>query len=178
MKLIPAAEVSSNVFRVVDVREYPEFAAASIVHAEFAPLGTLQALLNRWSKDDALVFVCKSGRRATIAAMSAERRGFSNVHVLTGGMDAWQSAGLPVVSSACAPWSLERQVRIGAGSIVLASALSGLLLSPWFFALTLFVGAGLVFAGATDLCLMGTVLGKMPWNRVCGDDQGKRQVRA
>lgn len=177
MKLIRAGEVSSKIFHVVDVREYPECAAGSIANAELLPLGTVEAGLKRWSKDDALILVCKSGKRATMAAGLAERGGFSDVHVLMGGMDAWRSAGLPVARSTRSPWSLKRKVRIVAGLIVLASALSGLLLSPWFFSLTLFAGAGLVVAGVTDLCLMATVLGRMPWNRADESNHGKREVR-
>jgi predicted branched-subunit amino acid permease len=59
---------------------------------------------------------------------------------------------------------LERQVRIAAGSLVLLGAVLGWLVQPGFFALSAFVGAGLVFAGITDFCGMGIVLSKMPWN--------------
>ena len=61
--------------------------------------------------------------------------------------------------------SLERQVRIGAGSLVLLGVLLGWLVHPAFFGLSAFVGAGLVFAGVTDWCGMGLLLAKMPWNR-------------
>jgi hypothetical protein len=60
--------------------------------------------------------------------------------------------------------SLERQVRIGAGLLVLLGALLGWLVHPAFFALSAFIGAGLVFAGVTDWCGMGMLLAKMPWN--------------
>ena len=60
--------------------------------------------------------------------------------------------------------SLERQVRIGAGSMVLAGVALGFLVNPAFFLLSGFVGGGLIFAGVTDWCGMGLVLAKMPWN--------------
>jgi predicted branched-subunit amino acid permease len=60
--------------------------------------------------------------------------------------------------------SLERQVRIVAGSLVLIGAVLGWLVHPGFYGLAAFVGAGLVFAGITDFCGMGLLLARLPWN--------------
>jgi hypothetical protein len=61
--------------------------------------------------------------------------------------------------------SLERQVRIAAGLLVVTGvALS--FVRPFFIGLSTFVGAGLVFAGITDTCAMGLLIAKMPWNQV------------
>jgi len=62
--------------------------------------------------------------------------------------------------------SLERQVRIAAGSLVLLGAVLSLLVHPYFIGLAAFVGAGLVFAGVTDTCGMAMCLARMPWNQV------------
>ena len=62
--------------------------------------------------------------------------------------------------------SLERQVRIAAGSLVVLGTALGAFVHPGFLALAAFVGAGLVFAGITDTCGMGLLLARMPWNRV------------
>ena len=61
--------------------------------------------------------------------------------------------------------SLERQVRIGAGSLVLVGVLLGWLVNPAGYAISACVGCGLIFAGVTDWCGMGLLLAKMPWNR-------------
>ena len=61
--------------------------------------------------------------------------------------------------------SLERQVRIAAGSLVLTGVILGLFVHPAFFGLSAFVGGGLVFAGITDTCGMGMLLARMPWNQ-------------
>jgi hypothetical protein len=61
--------------------------------------------------------------------------------------------------------SLERQVRIAAGSLVLLGVALGAFVSQWLYGLSAFVGAGLVFAGLTDTCGMGMLLARMPWNR-------------
>ena len=61
--------------------------------------------------------------------------------------------------------SIERQVRIGAGLLVLTGTLLGWFVQRYFFILAGLVGAGLVFAGVTDICGMAIVLAKAPWNR-------------
>ena len=109
-----------------------------------------------------------SGKRATKAAETLVQLGFRNTAVLDGGMEAWEKAGHPVEIAEKRPWSLERQVRAIAGGMVLASTLLGIVVSLWFNGGTLLVGAGLLFAGITDFCLMATVLGKLPWNRAQG----------
>jgi hypothetical protein len=81
-----------------------------------------------------------------------------------GGTDAWVAAGLPVVEGK-GSISIERQVRIAAGSLVVLGIVLSLLAHPLFIGLSAFVGCGLVFAGITDTCMMGMMLAKMPWNR-------------
>lgn len=60
--------------------------------------------------------------------------------------------------------SLERHVRIGAGSLVLIGVFLAYFIHPYFIGLSAFVGVGLVFAGITDWCGMGLLLAKAPWN--------------
>jgi rhodanese-related sulfurtransferase len=85
--------------------------------------------------------------------------------VVEGGTLAWIAANLPVTRSAVKMISLERQVRIAAGSLVLIGVLLGWFVHRGFYGLAAFVGAGLVFAGITDFCGMGLLLAKLPWNR-------------
>jgi rhodanese-related sulfurtransferase len=150
---------------VIDVREYPEFAAGAIPSASLVPLSSLRQKAADWDPSGSYVLVCKSGKRSEQGAATLATMGFSNVAVLEGGTDAWINAGLPVKRATHKPWSLERQVRAIAGTLVLLSTALGLSVSGWFFAFTLLVGTGLLVAGVTDLCLMATVLGRMPWNR-------------
>jgi rhodanese-related sulfurtransferase len=82
-----------------------------------------------------------------------------------GGTQSWVQARLPVVRGKKAI-SLERQVRIVAGLLVLIGALLSYFARPYWIALPTAVGAGLVFAGITDTCGMGMLLAKMPWNQV------------
>jgi rhodanese-related sulfurtransferase len=89
----------------------------------------------------------------------------ANVINVEGGTEAWLAAGLPVVRGKKV-MSLERQVRIAAGAIVLAGAIAALVTGNVYFAgIPAFVGAGLMFAGISDSCAMGLLIAKMPWNQ-------------
>jgi rhodanese-related sulfurtransferase len=92
--------------------------------------------------------------------------GWPDVWQLKGGIEAWRKAGFPVVGNAKAPISIMRQVQIAAGSIVLVGVVLGMLVSPWMLGISAFVGAGLVFSGASGTCGMAAMLSLMPWNRV------------
>jgi rhodanese-related sulfurtransferase len=59
-----------------------------------------------------------------------------------------------------------RQVQIAAGSLVLIGVGLGAAVHPGYYALSGFVGAGLVFAGATGTCGMARLLALAPWNRM------------
>jgi Protein of unknown function (DUF2892) len=56
-------------------------------------------------------------------------------------------------------------VRIAAGILVLTGVVLGTWFNPGFYGLSAFVGVGLIFAGITDICVMGMLLAKAPWNK-------------
>ena len=70
--------------------------------------------------------------------------------VLEGGVDGWEAAGLPVEQDRKAPLEMMRQVQIAAGLLVLAGVGLGFGFHPGFFAISGFVGAGLIFAEVID----------------------------
>jgi rhodanese-related sulfurtransferase len=112
-----------------------------------------------------LYVICRSGSRGKQACEKFLAAGYTNVVNVEGGTQAWDQAGLPVVRGKKVI-SLERQVRIAAGLLVLLGAILGFVVHPYFIGLAAFVGAGLTFAGITDTCGMGMLLAKMPWNQV------------
>jgi rhodanese-related sulfurtransferase len=117
------------------------------------------------SNDGPVFLICRSGSRGRQACEKFLAEGFTNVVNVEGGTLACVDSGLPVVRGK-KTMSLERQVRIAAGSLVLIGAALGWLAHPAFIGLSAFVGAGLVFAGVTDTCGMGMMLARMPWNQV------------
>ena len=108
--------------------------------------------------------ICRSGGRGRRACEAFQAAGFTNVVNVEGGTLAWQRAGLPVVRGK-GSMSLERQVRIAAGSLIVLGSALGAFVHPASLALVATVGAAQVFAGVTDGCGMMTMLAKMPWNR-------------
>jgi rhodanese-related sulfurtransferase len=82
---------------VLDVREQSEWLDGHISKAKHIPLGQLKnrlADLDKF-KDKPIVAVCRSGNRSGRACGILKKAGFENVHNLSGGMMAWQQAGLP-----------------------------------------------------------------------------------
>ncbi len=99
-----------------------------------------------------------------MAKKTLEKLGVGGLTVITGGMVAYAEAGGQTVHGKSSI-SLERQVRIGAGGMVVIGVLLGWIVHPAFLILSGFVGAGLIFAGIINWCGMGILLSKMPWNR-------------
>lgn len=159
---------------LIDVRTPAEFRE---IHAEIArnvPLDRLdpKAVMEarNGSAEEPLYVICRTGNRAQKACDKILGAGFENVVNVEGGTQAWEQAGLPVVRGK-KTISLERQVRIAAGALVLIGAVLALVVDPWFALLSAFVGAGLLFAGITDTCGMAMLLAKMPWNQVKESEQ-------
>jgi rhodanese-related sulfurtransferase len=152
---------------LIDVRTPAEYRAAHVPGAVLEPLGSLDpaGLARRFSPDTPLYVLCQSGGRARQAIARLEQAGRRHCVLVEGGTAAWVQAGLAVERQPGASISLERQVRIAAGALVLLGTVLGLWCSRLFFGLPAFVGAGLVFAGLTDTCGMGLLLARMPWNR-------------
>lgn len=160
-----AALQSNPRARLIDVRTPGEYAALHAAPAELHPLDRISNEVLGPAKDDAPLYViCKSGARAGQACTKLAASGRNDLVLVEGGTDAWVAAGLPVVTGK-GTISLERQVRIAAGSLVLVGVALGFLVHPACFGLSAFVGAGLVFAGVTDTCGMAMLLARMPWNR-------------
>ncbi len=148
----------------IDVRSATEFAAGHIPAAINIPMDEIESRIGDLLQGHPTVLVCQSGKRASMTRDLLARR-VDDLYVLAGGTDAWKSAGLPLVASTRSRWALERQVRLGAGLLVLAGVLLGYFVNPAWYLLAGFVGCGLVFAGTTNFCAMAHLLALLPWNR-------------
>ena len=152
---------------LIDVRMPAEFREVHVDFARNIPLDRLDPAAIRAEHSgsaEPLYVICRSGSRGRQACEQLAAAGLSVVNV-EGGTAAWDAAGLPVVRGQKAI-SLERQVRIAAGFLVLLGAVLALTVHPYFIGLSAFIGAGLMFAGITDTCGMGMILARMPWNQV------------
>ena len=158
---------------VLDVRTPVEFREIHAEGARSVPLDRLdpKAVMagRNGISDEPLYVICQSGNRAKQACERFDAAGFPVAVLIEGGTQAWEKAGGPVVRGQKAV-SLERQVRILAGSLVFLGAVLALTVNLWLVLLSAFVGAGLVFAGITDTCGMGMLLARMPWNQLSNED--------
>ena len=149
--------------RLVDVRTPAEHRAQHVTGVHLLPLDQLDPA-KLPAGDGPIFLLCQSGGRATRAADQLRAAGVTCC-VVEGGTKAWAAAGLPVTLGKGAI-SIERQVRIAAGLLVLTGAALAFFIHPAYVAISAFVGAGLTFAGITDWCGMGLLLARMPWNHV------------
>lgn len=160
---------------VLDVRSPAEFASEHIPGSFNVPLDQLpeHAAHLRDTLAKPVVLVCRSGVRAQQAEQALMARGCTSLHILDGGVGAWEAAGRPLVRGK-QKWSMERQVRGVAGALVLAGALGGLFVAPPIGWLAAGVGGGLLFSAASNTCGMARVLALLPYNR--GQSCDVRQV--
>jgi Rhodanese-related sulfurtransferase len=153
---------------LIDVRTPAEFREGHISFARNVPLDRLDlraiSAERNGRANEPLYVICRTGSRGELACQKLEEAGLNAVNI-EGGMLVWDAAGFPVVRGK-ATISLERQVRIAIGLVVLSSSVLALLHHPFWIGLAAFMGAGLIFSGITDFCGLALVLGRMPWNQV------------
>ncbi|WP_016952605.1 rhodanese-like domain-containing protein [Anabaena sp. PCC 7108] len=150
---------------LIDVREPSEYTGEHIPTARLVPLSQFNPHQVPQDQSTKVVLYCRSGNRSTMAAKKLFDAGFNTVTHLDSGLGAWKAAGYPTNINDNAPISLMRQVQIVAGSLVFTGTVLGAFVSPWFLILSGFVGAGLMFAGITDTCMLGMLLVKLPYNQ-------------
>jgi rhodanese-related sulfurtransferase len=158
-------QMAEGTVKLLDVRTPAEFESAHIPGAYNVPLDLLGEHAEEIERhvDDTVVLVCRSGMRASNAEQRLAAAGMGNIRVLEGGMVGWEGAG-GALNRGRARWDLERQIRLVAGSIVVAFVIA----SIWVPGLRFVAGAvglGLAVAALTNTCLMGALLSKLPYNR-------------
>jgi rhodanese-related sulfurtransferase len=157
---------------LLDVRSPAEFRAGRVQGAVNLPLENVTDLnvraLLAGNDQKTVVLLCASGGRARVAAKKLAASGLKTL-VVQGGTNSCQQAGLPIAKDAGGMISIERQVRIGAGTMVFTGVMLGTFVHPGFYGLSAFVGCGLVFAGVTDWCGMDSC---SPAHRGIGENRG------
>ena len=155
---------------LVDIREADERAREHVPGARHNPLSRLSPV--DAPPGGVVIFHCRSGARTAANAARLADAAACDAYILEGGMDAWKRAGLPVAARKGQPIEIMRQVQITAGSLVLLGVILGFTVSPAWFGLSGFIGAGLTFAGISGWCGMARMLALMPWNRAAARAMG------
>lgn len=150
--------------QLIDVRTPLEFDSEHIKDALNIPLDSLSSRGGEIKKDSKTILICRSGARAGRAAGLLSSYGL-DCSVLDGGMVGWRKAGLSVVEGK-KRLSLERQVQLAIGLILLSTVSAGFLVNHAWFAVPAFIGAGLTFAGLTGNCGLAMLIAKAPWNKL------------
>ena len=155
---------------IIDVRSAAEFESLHIRGSYNVPLPLLSEHSDRLAErlGGRVVLVCQSGTRAEQARGRLAGAGIDGAQVLAGGVPAFEAAGGDVVRGA-QRWSLERQVRMAAGTLVVTGLAGGRFVSPKVRVLAGAIGAGLTFSAATNTCAMGQALARMPWNKAASE---------
>lgn len=151
--------------RILDVRSGGEFETMHIPGSYNVPLDTLgEHARDLASVDHPVVLVCQSGGRATQAHGALTAAGKETLHILTGGIAAWENSGGDVIRGSSDRWAMDRQVRLVAGSIALAGVLASTVVpgAKWIAG---GVAAGLTYSAASNTCAMATMLSKLPYNQ-------------
>lgn len=147
---------------LIDVRQPDEHARERIAGAKCHPLSEMNGSL---ITQGPAIFHCRSGMRTAAHSPTLASAAQGPCYILEGGIDGWKRAGFSTELDRKVPIDLMRQVQITAGMLVLLGVLGGFFVTPAFFGLSAFVGAGLTFAGISGFCGMARLLAVMPWNR-------------
>ena len=168
-KELAARQERGEACELIDVRTPVEYREAHVTFARNLPLDRLDptVLLSTRNGTDRqpLYVICRSGNRANQACEKFLAAGFTNIVNVAGGTLAWERAGLPVTRGQKAI-SLDRQVRIVIGLLVLTGSALTWFVHPYWIGLPAFMGAGLIFSGIADFCGLALILARMPWNQV------------
>ncbi len=151
--------------RILDVRTPGEFASGHIPGSYNVPLDTFgEHGAELAALEHPIVLVCQSGARASDACEHLTALGGTGLQVLDGGLSSWVAAGGTPSAPSAGVWAMDRQVRLVAGSLVVAGVLAGAI-APKARLLAGAVGAGLAYSAVSNTCAMANVLGRLPHNR-------------
>lgn len=150
---------------LIDVREPAEHATIKIIGAHSHPLHSLnQSSIPETHKK--IIIHCQKGKRGEKACQKMISTGTNcDLYNLTGGIEAWQQAGLPVEKGPKNTLPINNQTQITIGLSVILFGLLGYFINQNFIWGAVFFGLGLVNAGLTGWCGLAKVVAKMPWNQ-------------
>ncbi len=151
---------------IIDVRDHHEYATGSEATVCW-PANEINSVTayefvnaQKLTPDQTVILLCARGMGASAAAEKLQTLIPNHISVVEGG-----HAALAIACSTKQKISIERQVRIAAGILVLISIIGSMLIHPALIIFSVFMACGLIFSGITDWCGLGLLMMKMTWNQ-------------
>lgn len=164
-KDVQALALKDPQIKLLDVRSALEFSEKHIKDSINIPVDMISSKIKDLSQSgQSYITFCRTGNRSPMAADMLLQAGISSIKVMRGGMTAWQKQKLPVIMGDTSV-SIERQVRIAAGLLMLFGIIMAQFVHGGFIWVSIWVACGFIFAGITNSCLMGMMLMKLPYNK-------------
>ena len=158
--------LANNEAILIDVREPFEHNIKNIKQANLIPLSKITKCELPQHTNKKIVIHCQGGKRSQTACEKLLREDPSlEIYNLEGGIIKWEKEceGASSCTSSCL--TLDRQVQLAIGILVLASIFLAYFLSEKFLLLTAFIALGLIFAALSGICSLSLLLAKCPWNK-------------
>lgn len=92
-----ASLIQANKATLIDVRGRDEYTVEHIERAISLPMGSIFKNLESIPPRQQVILHCGGGLRSQVVASMLQRVGFTNIRNMTGGIDTWKKAGLPVI---------------------------------------------------------------------------------
>ncbi len=164
-KEVVEAERDNETVDFINVCTPAEYKEKHIPGVRNVPLDEIEKRAGEFANKKTLYIHCRSGNRGRQAMEKLAKLGVTAELVnVEGGIIAWDQAGF-VTDSLTNRIPIMRQVLIAAGGLILLGYVLSVSVFDQFIFLSVFVGAGLMFAGISGWCGMSYVLAKMPWNK-------------
>lgn len=164
-KEVIGAEKSNPSVDFINVCTPTEYNEKHIPGVRNVPLNEIAHRVSEFSGKKTIYVHCRSGNRSQKAIDLLKSLGVKAELVnVSGGLLAWGKAGLETISLTNR-MPIMQQTLLAAGSLVLVGYVLSAFIHPAFIFVSVFIGAGLAFAGLTGWCGMSYALAKMPWNK-------------
>lgn len=150
---------------IIDVRSPGEFKSVCVSGAKNVPLSDIEDNIEHFESDKPVYVMCHAGNRSNAACQLLREKGLNNIVDVQGGIQSWINESHPVEKTGKVSMPIMQQVLLIAGSLVLLGSIGSLYIHPNLLFLSMAVGAGLAFAGASGKCFMSELLAHMPWNK-------------
>lgn len=151
---------------LIDVRQPAEHRSQNISHAKLIPLDQICKEKLPHIGNKKLVIHCQAGKRSLMACQKLLNENLGvEIYNLEGGINSWCSSGCDANVKSNNFLPLDRQVQLVIGILIVFSTLLGFFIDQNFLILTAIIGAGLIFAGLSGICMLANLIAKMPWNK-------------